>query len=125
MDDVHEWLTQRLADLGMASGKDLSLIQPEDLAFESVPERERFDRHYPRRRNWEGIDAVAHYEPHRKQSTVEKVGGRGTTGPQCSELPPRGSNTTMTPGWCPCAEPSRSLHAKVVQCGQYSIQGIR
>ncbi|MFP4614510.1 MAG: helicase-related protein [Thiohalorhabdus sp.] len=87
--EPRQWLLGRLEGLGVEQGSDLELVEPEDLAFEGIPEweRARFDRHYPRRLNLEEIDAVVHYEPRRKRVTVEKVGGRRTTVPKRTELP--------------------------------------
>ncbi len=89
VEDPPGWLARRLADLGVEQPEDPALLEPEDLAFEGIPEweRPRFDRHYPRRLNLEGMAAAVHYEPRRKRVTVEKVSGRRTTVPQRKELP--------------------------------------
>lgn len=89
VEDLRGWLVRRLADLGLEQPEDPALLEEKDLAFEGIPqwERPRFDRHYPRRLNLEGMDAVVHYEPRRKRVTVEKTGGRRTTVPQRKELP--------------------------------------
>ncbi|MEF8793507.1 helicase-related protein [Thiohalorhabdus sp.] len=89
VEDTRGWLVTRLADLGVAQPEDVALVEAADLAFEGIPdwERARFDRHFPRRLNLEGIEAVVHYEPRHRRVTVEKVGGRRTTVPQRKELP--------------------------------------
>ncbi len=89
MEDVRTWLVGRLAELGVEQPEDGALLEAGDLEFDGIPnwERARFDRHYPRRLTLEGMETMVHYEPRRKQVTVEKVGGRRTTVPQRKELP--------------------------------------
>ncbi|MFA9461992.1 helicase-related protein [Thiohalorhabdus methylotrophus] len=87
--EPREWLVERLQSLGVEQGSDLELVEVRDLEPRGIPEweRARFDRHYPRRLNLEGIDTVVHYEARRKRVTVEKVGGARTTVPRRTELP--------------------------------------
>ncbi len=89
VEDVRTWLVGRLAELGVEQPEDGALLEAGDLEFDGIPnwERARFDRHYPRRLTLEGMETMVHYEPRRKQVTVEKVGGRRTTVPQRKELP--------------------------------------
>lgn len=88
------WLVARLERLGVESQDDLALIEPEDLAFEGVPEweRDRFDEHFPRRIQLPDLLLQVHYQVRRKTVTVEKVSGSRKRDPQRWELP-------AWPGW--------------------------
>ncbi|WP_207063154.1 helicase-related protein [Motiliproteus sp. SC1-56] len=83
------WLEERLARLGVEQGEDLALLEPEDLAFEGVPEweRERFDAAYPRQLSLGDLKLRVSYEPRRKRVVVEPVEGTRKTLPKRWELP--------------------------------------
>lgn len=87
--EAEDWLTRRLAELGVESGEDLALIEPEDLRFDGVPEweRARFDERYPRTVNLPDLQLCIHYDVRRKVVTAEKVGGIRKRDPQRWELP--------------------------------------
>ncbi|WP_421621290.1 helicase-related protein [Alkalilimnicola ehrlichii] len=88
------WLVEQLTELGVENQEDLQLIEPEDLAFEGVPEweRARFDEHYPRRIQLPDLLLQVHYDVRRRVITVEKVRGSRKRDPQRWELP-------AWPGW--------------------------
>lgn len=86
---AEDWLTRRLGELGVESGEDLALIEPEDLRFEGVPdwERARFDERYPREVNLPDLRLRVHYDVRRKEVIAEKVDGIRKRDPQRWELP--------------------------------------
>lgn len=92
--EARPWLEARLEALGVASQDDLALIEPEDLAFEGVPEweRARFDEHFPRQIQLPDLLLRVHYHVRRKTVTIEKVNGSRKKDPQRWELP-------AWPGW--------------------------
>ncbi|MFB6358788.1 MAG: hypothetical protein ABEJ96_07255, partial [Thiohalorhabdaceae bacterium] len=57
VEDIRRWLVDHFAGLGVEHPEDVALVEADDLAFEGIPdwERGRFDRHFPRRLNLEGI----------------------------------------------------------------------
>lgn len=91
---ARDWLTGRLAELGLETSADIALLEPEDLRFDGVPswERERFDTHYPRRMALEELWLDVCYDVRRKRIELIKTDGRRKQAPQRSELPP-------WPGW--------------------------
>ncbi len=84
-----DWLTGRLAELGVETSEDLALIEPTDLRFPGIPEweRERFDRTYPRWVSLTDLEMAVHYDVRRRTVTVEKRAGRRRRDPQRWELP--------------------------------------
>ncbi|MBA1146815.1 ATP-dependent RNA helicase [Ectothiorhodospiraceae bacterium WFHF3C12] len=87
--EPEDWLTRRLGELGVESGEDLALIEPEDLRFEGIPqwERSRFDERYPREVNLPDLRLRIHYDVRRKEVVAEKVEGIRKRDPQRWELP--------------------------------------
>ncbi|MFP4184520.1 MAG: helicase-related protein [Halorhodospira sp.] len=91
---ARDWLRERLARLGVASGEDLALIEPEDLRFPGIPawERPAFDERYPRWIQLTDLELRIHYHVRRREVVAEKVGGIRRTDPKRWELP-------AWPGW--------------------------
>ncbi|WP_028491420.1 helicase-related protein [Thioalkalivibrio sp. ALE19] len=87
--DARDWLARRLQTLGVESDEDVVLLEPEDLAFEGVPEwkRERFDRRYPREVRLSGLHMRIHYNVARRTVTAEKIDGNRRDDPKRWELP--------------------------------------
>jgi ATP-dependent helicase HrpB len=87
--EARAWLAGRLAALGVESGADIELVEPDDLRFEGVPawERERFDRTYPREVRLSGLRMRIHYDVRRRTVTAEKIEGSRKTDPKRWELP--------------------------------------
>jgi hypothetical protein len=95
--DFDAWLEARIDELGIASGADLALILPEDLAFRwpvevSPDERARFLRRYPRRLEFsEGRYRVT-YDIVRRVATLVLEAGSKRYRPPLTYLP-------AWPGW--------------------------
>lgn len=88
-DSAHNWLCQRLEALGVEEAGDESLIEPDDLAFEGIPqwEREAFDRRHPRRVSLGDLVMDVTYEPAAKRITLDYRHGPRKTPPKRWELP--------------------------------------
>ncbi|XOZ35061.1 helicase-related protein [Halomonadaceae bacterium KBTZ08] len=88
-DSAHDWLCQRLEALGVEEAGDESLIEPDDLAFDGVPEweREAFDRRHPRRVSLGDLVMDVTYEPAAKRVTLDYRHGPRKTPPKRWELP--------------------------------------
>lgn len=86
---AHEWLLDRLEQLGVEQGDDLLLLEAEDLRFDGIPwwEREDFDRRYPRSVNLPDLRLRIHYNVRRNEVVAEKVEGIRRKDPQRWELP--------------------------------------
>ncbi|MEH6470351.1 MAG: helicase-related protein [Halopseudomonas sp.] len=84
-----QWLESHLEQLGVEQGGDIKLLEPEDLAFEGIPEweREQFDSSYPRQLSLGNLRLSVHYEPRKKRVTVEPIKGIRKTDPRRWELP--------------------------------------
>ncbi len=92
--EARDWLLARLAELGVAAGEDLALLEPADLGFPGIPawERPDFDERYPRWVQLSDLQLRIHYNVRRKEVVAEKVGGIRRTDPKRWELP-------AWPGW--------------------------
>jgi len=88
-DSVQHWLETRLAELGVEEAGDEALLDPEDLAFEGIPEweRERFDRQYPRRLSLGDLVLDVSYEPNLRRITLDRRHGTRKAEPKRWELP--------------------------------------
>ena len=91
---ARDWLLERLAQLGVAAGEDLALLEVRDLRFPGIPDWERpdFDERYPRWVQLSDLQLRIHYNVRRKEVVAEKVGGIRRTDPKRWELP-------AWPGW--------------------------
>ncbi|MBS3778759.1 MAG: ATP-dependent RNA helicase, partial [Desulfovermiculus sp.] len=95
--DAKQWLTARLQELGLEQSSELSLLEPEDLYFEGIPdwERERFERTYPRRLRLENMDVNVYYYPETQEILLTKTGGVRKNPPTRRELPAWGRKWTV------------------------------
>ena len=86
---LQSWLEARLAELGVEEAGDEALLEPEDLAFEGIPEweRERFDRQYPRRLSLGDLVLDVTYEPSLRRITLDRRHGTRKAEPKRWELP--------------------------------------
>ncbi len=88
------WIEERFRTLGIESGRDLGLIEPQDLLPEGVEGRdiERFAREFPAVLDLRDRACEVHYDPTRRQVMLSWVKGRRDPPPRPTELPP-------WPGW--------------------------
>ncbi len=86
---VEEWVTARVADLGVASGDDLALLSPDDLLADDLPSwiRDQLDKLYPRQIALRDIEFAVHYDLGRKTVILEKTRGSRRDPPPLSWLP--------------------------------------
>jgi hypothetical protein len=83
------WLEAELEHLGVEETGDETLLEPEDLRFEGIPEweRERFDRQYPRRISLGDLVVDVSYQPSLKRITLDYRHGTRKAEPKRWELP--------------------------------------
>ena len=91
------WLVSRLEEIGVETEQDLAVLEPEDLAFEGIPEWERdgFERRYPRTISLQDLHMQVEYHPLKKRIDLIRTGGVRKTPPQRWELPSWGRNWTI------------------------------
>ena len=91
------WLVSRLEEIGVETEQDLAVLEPEDLAFEGIPEweREGFERRYPRTISLQDLHMQVEYHPLKKRIDLIRTGGVRKTPPQRWELPSWGRNWTI------------------------------
>lgn len=84
-----QWLEAELERLGVEEPGDEALLEPDDLAFEGIPEweRERFDRQYPRRISLGDLVMDVSYQPSLKRITLDYRHGTRKAEPKRWELP--------------------------------------
>ena len=95
--EPQQWLTGRLAELGLEAQEDVQLLDETDLVFEGLPEgeRERFDRSYPRRLHLGDLELDVDYDPVRKTITLIKRRGQRRNPPSRMELPTWGREWSL------------------------------
>ncbi|WP_315900059.1 helicase-related protein [Ferrimonas balearica] len=91
---AERWLADELAALGVESEADLTLLEPEDLRFEGVPEWQRaeFDARYPHFLVLAELKLHVEYQPRGKRVTLVYAEGGRKGDPKRWELP-------AWPGW--------------------------
>jgi ATP-dependent helicase HrpB len=87
--EAEQWLNGKLHQLGVQCQQDLALLEENDLKFNGIPswERETFEQTYPRQLTLANLHMTVHYEPRKKQVTLEKISGVRKNQPQRKELP--------------------------------------
>jgi ATP-dependent helicase HrpB len=87
--NAENWLLHRLRQLGVQSPEDLSLLEANDLQFNGIPEweREKFEQTYPQILKLANLHMKVHYDPKKRQVTLEKISGVRKNQPQRKELP--------------------------------------
>ncbi len=87
--ETRQWVDQRLEELGVTSGDDLTLLSGDDLLAANLPEPTRawLDRRYPR--NWSTGDAQfdIEYQFERREVTLIKTAGNRKSPPALATLP--------------------------------------
>ena len=87
--EAETWLIDQLALLGVEAAEDMSLLEPDDLVFEGIPQWQRaaFDEKYPAQLLLGDLRLKVHYDVRRKQVTVERLSGTRKDDPKRWELP--------------------------------------
>ncbi len=87
--EVEGWLQKRLKELGVEQGRDILLIEVQDLRFDGIPEWQRaeFDQRYPRRLQLENLRVNVDYDLSKRRITLTKTDGHRRTPPMSKELP--------------------------------------
>lgn len=86
---IEDWVAERVAELGVASGEDLALLSPDDLLADDLPAwiREQLDKVYPREIKLRDIEFAVRYELARKTVVLEKLRGSRRDPPPLTWLP--------------------------------------
>lgn len=74
---LHDWLAERVTELGIESGTDLALLSPGDFAAEPLaPDvQERLEKDFPSERSIGGTVYTLTYEPERSTCIVTRKSG--------------------------------------------------
>jgi ATP-dependent helicase HrpB len=88
-EDLATYLTDKLTELGLESAKDLSLLGPDDLAPDPLPEAVQtvLDKDFPPSLDFGDASYAIEYALGRQQVTVRQVGGSRKHPPELSWLP--------------------------------------
>lgn len=86
---LEDWVETRVAALGVESGEDLALLEPEDLTPPDLPSmlRQELDKTYPREIELSDATYSVEYEPAAKRVILEKVRGSRKVPPPVRFLP--------------------------------------
>lgn len=88
-DAPETWLLERLGTLGVESGDDLALLEPEDLLPPELPAivRQELERRYPSSLSIPGAQYILEYDLARNRVTLHQKTGRKILVPSDSHLP--------------------------------------
>lgn len=86
---LEDWVGERVASLGVESGNDVALLEPEDLVPPDLPKllRDELDKTYPRKLELSDATYSVEYEPVAKRVILEKTQGSRKVPPPVRFLP--------------------------------------